>query len=53
MIENIYKNDLGCVCRFYNDYLYFVIMDKNGKIHKSIKCEDETVYNYFLEVFNL
>lgn len=52
MFHDIFKKDLVCVCRFENGDLYLVIMDLKGKIYKKLKCEDETVINYFLEVFN-
>lgn len=53
MFDVILKKDLVCVCLFENGVLHLAIMDLKGKIYKKFKCEDETVINYFLEVFNL
>ena len=41
------------VCKFQNGALVIILMDIKGNAYKIIKCEDETVYNYFQEVFNL
>lgn len=51
--RDLFKKDLICICRFEIGALYIIVTDINGKVYKTIKCEDETVYNYFLEVFNL
>lgn len=50
---DLFKKDFVCVCRFDNGSLIIVVMDLKGNVYKTIKCEDEFIYNYFLEVFNL
>lgn len=49
--RDLFKKDFVCVCRFDNGSLIIVVMDLKGNIYKTIKCEDETVLNYFYEVF--
>lgn len=51
--RDLFNKNLVCVSRFDNGDLYFVVIDLKGKVYKKIKCEDEQIYNYFIEVFNL